>query len=474
MNYVSTRGGKGPDDVAPKGASPEVVALQGLAPDGGLYVPDVWPSYTASDLADIAAGGYADTVAKILSPFTGHSIVPDDLSALCHRAYGSFTEAEVTPLRQIAPGKYILELFHGPTFSFKDVALQFLGLYLGHLLGKSDQKLTIIGATSGDTGSAAIEAVKGVPGIDIVMLHPKGRTSEVQRRQMTTVLDPGVHNIAIDAGFDQCQRIVKTLLSDTSLRQGSRGERHISAVNSINWFRIAAQSVYYMRTAAKLDRGQGVTFAVPSGNFGNAFAAWVASRQGAPIANILAVTNANDIIAKVLNSGEYRPGQMVETISPAMDIQTASNFERLLFDLCDRKGARVSQLAGALETEGGYRLDPALLAEAQQLFSAATTDEAGTIAEMRRISDETGLTVDPHTAVALAAARNIDASEDRPVVIAATAHPAKFADAVVEATGQAPQMPDALVKLGELEERCTVLPDSADAVRDYILEHGLI
>ncbi|MBM6576715.1 threonine synthase [Microvirga sp. SRT01] len=460
MRYVSTRGSAPVLDF--RGAT-----LAGLASDGGLYVPETWPTLSAGEIANLAGLSYAQTAARIMTPFVGDSLTSDELLALCETAYGRFSHAAVTPLVQLGHDQWLLELFHGPTLAFKDVALQLLGLLFERFLTGTDQRLTIIGATSGDTGSAAIDAVAGRAGIDIFMLHPLGRVSDVQRRQMTTVLSPNVHNIAIEGDFDQAQALVKAMFADPALS----GRFTLSAVNSINWARLMAQVVYYFYAAVRLGAPErAVAFSVPTGNFGDVFAGYVAARMGLPVAKLVVATNVNDILHRALSAGDYSKGTVQQTATPSMDIQVSSNFERLLFDLGDRDGAALAAQMRGFDTSGSLRLTNAQREGASGLFTSARVDGDDMALAMRRTHDRTGHVLDPHTAIALAAAQRLEV--DAPVVTLATAHPAKFGDAVERATGVRPALPGRVGDLFEREERCVTLPATLAAIGGYVAEHA--
>ncbi len=457
MDLISTRGAAPTLDF--RGAT-----LAGLASDGGLYVPAHWPGLTAADLAGLRTSSYRDTAIRVLTPFVEGSLDTAALARLIDEAYGDFGHAAVTPLKQLDERHWLLELFHGPTLAFKDVALRLLGGLFGEFLGEG-ASLTIIGATSGDTGSAAIHAVAGRPGISIVMLHPEGRVSEVQRRQMTTVTAPNVLNVAVAGSFDDCQRIVKRLLNDPALRE----RRTLSAVNSINWARLAAQIVYYIYAAVRLGAPERpVSFAVPTGNFGDVFAGYVAARMGLPVGRLLVATNVNDILARALNAGDYSVGSVAPTATPSMDIQVSSNFERLLFDLSGRDGAAVAAMMQGFEASGRLDLSPAMRAEASRWFIAQRVDETAMQGALSWAWRTCGELIDPHTAVGLAAARANAARLDGPIVTLATAHPAKFPEAVERATGIRPTLPPAQRHLFDRAERYDRLPADLDTIRAYV------
>ena len=464
MKYVSTRG-----------AAPELsfddVLLAGLATDGGLYVPDAWPTMPPGWLKPFAGMKYEEAAFKVMRPFvandTGGAIADEDLLNIIETAYASFDVPEVAPLVELKDNVHLLELFHGPTLAFKDVAMQFLGRAFDHVLAERNQKVVIVGATSGDTGSAAIEAVRDKPNIDIVMLHPENRTSEVQRRQMTTVLSPNVHNVAIRGTFDDCQALVKAMFNDAPFRA-----RHgLSAVNSINWARVMAQVVYYVTSAAKLGApDKDVSFCVPTGNFGNVFAAYVARQIGVPIGQLLVASNRNDILTRFFETGSMTAGDVYATLSPSMDIQVSSNFERLLFELLDRDGAKTAETMRRFAETGRYDVAEGVLERALDIFDGARADDAETSDVMKRMHDDYGMLVDPHTAVGIKAVADKRRFADQPMIIASTAHPAKFADAVKAATGKTPQLPDRLTDLLSREERFSVLDNSLDAIEAFIDE----
>jgi threonine synthase len=437
--------------------------LAGLASDGGLYVPDVWPALPGDDVL-AACDSYAATAVAVLTPFVGADIGAADLDAMCRAAYSTFRHEAVVPLVQIGHGEWLAELFHGPTLAFKDVALQLVGRMFDHVLAARGERVTVVGATSGDTGPAAIEGVRSSDRIDIVMLYPRGGTSEVQRRQMTTLDAPNVRAVAIDGTFDDCQDLVKAMFNDAAFRQ----RHNLTAVNSINWARVMAQAVYYVTTARAL-RGP-ITACVPTGNFGNIFAGWVARRMGAPIADFIVASNANDILTRFVNDGDMSIRPVVATTSPSMDIQVSSNFERLLFEMNDRAGLRTAEQLARFRQAG--RLDlPTELRERWigGSFRAARFDDRQVAAEMRRVYDASGVLIDPHTATGTAAARRLAAERgDHPTVTMATAHPAKFPDAVEHATGIRPALPAHLADLLERAERTETLPNDLAAVEELV------
>ncbi|MCD2325135.1 threonine synthase [Sphingomonas sp. IC-56] len=460
MRYHSTRG-----------AAPLLgfrdVTLAGLASDGGLYVPEHWPQLSRDEIAGLSGLSYVETAVRVMLPFVQPDLDEDALRALCTAAYGRFAHAAVTPLVQLDAQHWLLELFHGPTLAFKDVALQLLGQLFEGFLAGGDTHLTIVGATSGDTGSAAIDAVAGRVGVDIFMLHPKGRVSEVQRRQMTTVLAPNVHNIAIEGSFDDAQALVKAMFNDSAFA----GRFRLSAVNSINWARLMAQVVYYFYAAVRLGGpDKPVAFSVPTGNFGDVFAGYVAAKMGLPVAKLIVATNVNDILHRALSTGDYSTGTVTPTAAPSMDIQVSSNFERLLFDLA---GASVSEQMRGFEAARAMQLTNAQRDGAAGLFTSASIDADTMNEAMRWAYADTGQILDPHTAIGLAAARASGLDPATPIVTLATAHPSKFADAVERATGVRPQVPSRIGDLHQREERYDVLPATFEAVTGYIAERAV-
>ena len=469
MDYVSTRG-------AAPALSFEGATLAGLAPDGGLYVPRVWPKLSRDDIAALAGQSYVETAVTVMRPFVAGSLSDEELRGLCQQAYGRFAHDAVTPLVQLDHQNWLLELFHGPTLAFKDVALQLLGLLFEEFLkegGRSADKLgplTIVGATSGDTGSAAIDAVAGRAKIDIFMLHPKGRVSDVQRRQMTTVRAPNVHNIAVEGTFDDAQATVKRMFGDPAMT----GRFAIGAVNSINWARLMAQVVYYFAAALQLGAPQRkVAFAVPTGNFGDVFAGYVAAQMGLPIERLIVATNVNDILHRALTSGDYSAGTVTPTAAPSMDIQVSSNFERLLFDLGGRDGQAMAAQVGTFEATKVMQLTNAQREGASRLFSSARADPDQMTQALRWAWENTGELLDPHTAIGLHAAREAGLPAHIPVVTLATAHPAKFRDAVERATGQRPELPLRIGDLFEREEKLVDLPGDYAAVAEYVAAHAV-
>jgi len=452
MRYISTRGQAAPQDFAD-------ILLAGLAPDGGLFLPEVWPQLSADEIFGFAGKHYTTVAFEILKRFVGDSFSDAELREDIQAAYSDFDAPEIAPLVSIGPKHYLLELFHGPTLAFKDIAMQVLGRLFARALAKKGGRATVVAATSGDTGSAAIAALGGLPNIEVFVMHPKGRVSEVQRRQMTTAPFANVHNIALEGTFDDAQTIVKQLFADKAFASAA----HLTAVNSINFARIAAQAVYYFTATAKLGKS---TFVVPTGNFGDVFAGEAAMRMGLPIEKLVVATNANDIVARGLNDGVYAPGSAQPTLSPSMDIQVASNFERALFEA---SGRDANWTRGAMEEfakNKSLTLPPKVLSELRSRYEAVCATDEETLATIERVSRITGRIIDPHTAVA--AARQLDQGRDTPTVILSTAHPAKFPDAVARATGQKVPLPPRLAALYDGVERVTVLPHDLGTVRGFI------
>ncbi len=447
MRYISTRGGAEPRDF-------EGVLLAGLAEDGGLFVPETWPEFSTAEWRALRGLDYPALAARIIARFTGPAFPEAALLPLCQAAYGTFAHPAVVPLVQLGPHLFAQELFHGPTLAFKDLALQLVGRLFEASLARRGGEIAIVGATSGDTGSAAIAACAGRPRIRIAILHPDGRTSEVQRRQMTTVLSPNVTNIAIAGSFDDCQDLVKSMFADAPFREGM----HLAAVNSINWARIAAQIPYYAAAALALGApDREVAFAVPTGNFGNVLAAWAARRMGLPIARLVVGSNRNNILARFLAANDMSLRPVVPSLSPSMDIQVSSNFERLLFELLDRDPQVTAATMREFRAGGRMPVADAAWRRATALFAGHAVDDDATLAEIRASEAATGYLVDPHTAVGMAAARAL-APQGIQTVVAATAHPAKFPDAIEAAVGRRPPLPSHLADLYDRQERYIRLP----------------
>jgi len=456
VRYVSTRG------QAPVLEFADVL-LAGLATDGGLYVPESYPRLPELAL-DVP---YAELAAAVMQPYVEGSVAPHVLASICADAYGGFRHPAVVPLVQLDTNEWICELFWGPTLAFKDVALQVVGRLFDHVLGIRGRRVTIVTATSGDTGGAAIDSALGRANIDVVVLFPNGRVSDVQRRQMTTVDAANVHAVAVDGTFDDCQDLVKAMFADASFREAVQ----LGAMNSINWARVMAQVVYYYSCARHLGGGLGgrpISFAVPTGNFGNILAGWVAAQMGLPVDQLVVGSNQNDILTRWLESGEMRTAGVVPSLSPSMDIQVSSNVERLLFELNGRDGAMTAGQMQRFRSTGSLALEPDQHAEVSARFSAARLNDEGTLAVIGEVYRSTGMLLDPHSAVGLHAARTCWRDRQVPMVSMATAHPAKFPDAVRQATGHHPELPDHLAGLLDLPEQFTVLPNDLVAVERFI------
>ncbi len=462
MRYISTRG-RAPE------LGFEDALLSGLARDGGLYVPAEWPHFDTARLEAMKALDYNGLALEVIRPFIGGAINDADLKAIIDKAYATFETPDVAPLVELEDGLFVMELFHGPTLAFKDVAMQLLGGLFDHVLKARGERVTIVGATSGDTGSAAIAACQGKDALDVYMLHPKGRVSEVQRRQMTTVIADNVYNLAVEGTFDDCQDLVKAMFNDAPFRD----RHHLSAVNSINWARVMAQIVYYFHAALHLGAPEkAVSFSVPTGNFGNVFAGYGAKQMGLPIKRLLVASNANDILARFFEAGEMRMDGVVPTISPSMDIQVSSNFERLLFDMLGRDGTRVTDTLKTFRDTGSFRVDKALLDKVRETFDGARYDDTETSETIRNVLESTGMLIDPHTAVGIAAATAAGKRErdGTPMVVLATAHPAKFPDAVEAASGVRPALPERLADLYERPEKAQDLDNDLAAIEALIDE----
>ncbi|MBI4724128.1 MAG: threonine synthase [Rhodomicrobium sp.] len=455
MMYVSTRGAAPP-------ASFREVLLAGLAPDGGLYMPASWPELPS--LPALPTGDYAAAAAHVMTPFTGGNPSHSELYGIMQDAYAGFDHPETAPLTQIGPDLFLLELFHGPTLAFKDFAMQVLSRLMERALKQTGAKATILGATSGDTGAAAVEAFRGREDIELFILFPHGRISGVQRKQMTAAAEDNVHPIAIEGTFDDAQNIVKALFGDREFRT-----RHaLSAINSINWARIVAQTVYYYTAAAKLGPASQPGFTVPTGNFGDIFAGFAAWKMGLPLGRLVIATNENDILVRAIDTGRYEPRTVMPTDSPSMDIQISSNFERLLFEESGRDAPFVVSSMASLREKGAFEIPPSVLEPVRQRFPAYRVTRNEAAAAMNRLFVDTGIIIDPHTAVGLAAAQREQAGTSNPMVVLSTAHPAKFPDAVKRAIGRVPELPAALQRCLMGRERFELLPNSAAAVAAYI------
>ena len=445
------------------------VLLEGLANDGGLYVPSHWPALAVPATTEPVERPYADVAFEVMWPFVQGSIAAADFAAIVADAYAVpdvFAAESVTPMTPLGSGMHLLELFHGPTLAFKDVALQLVGRLFDYELRARGERVTIIGATSGDTGSAAIEACRDRDALDVVILHPAGRVSEVQRKQMTTVLSPNIYNVAIEGTFDDCQDLVKAMFGDHDFR----AELRLSAVNSINWARIMAQIVYYVVAAERLGRRKGarLAFTVPTGNFGNVFAGYAAQAMGLPISRFVVASNRNDILTSFFTDGTMTIGEVHPTLSPSMDIQVSSNLERLLYELHERSGAAVEGMMQRFRAEGHVELEQRQRQRLRRHWVGTRVDDDETVATIRQVYGDHGIILDPHSAVAVAAAGRCGAPADDPMVILATAHPAKFPDAVERAIGVRPALPDHLADLLDREERFVTLPNDAEVVKAYV------
>jgi threonine synthase len=457
--YISTRG------EAPKLSFTEAL-LAGLAPDGGLYVPESMPHLTGETLRGFAGKPYVDVAQAVISPFLDATLPADAFKPMLEAAYASFRHKAVTPLAQIDDNLFVLELFHGPTLAFKDVAMQLLGRLMDRALKARGKRATIVGATSGDTGAAAIEAFRGLDQVDVFILYPHGRVSDVQRRQMTTVAADNIHAIALEGTFDDAQAILKRFFRNQPLRE----ELGLSGVNSINFARVVAQMVYYFTSAAVLGGPlRKVSFTVPTGNFGDILAGHMARQMGLPVEKLVVATNSNDILARALDRGRYEVRGVHATQSPSMDIQVSSNFERLLFDAIGRDATGIRGLMASLDQSGAFDIPPAALEKIREEFAAGTASEAETAGEIARTWRECEYILDPHTAVAVHVARNhLARNPATPMVALGTAHPAKFPDAVRAATGVSAPLPAHLADLFERKERFDVLPNDEQAIAAFI------
>lgn len=461
MKYISTRGKAPALDF-------ESVVLAGLASDGGLYVPETLPRFTMPEIAAMGTLDYRALALRVMYPFMGDALSEAEAKAIIDASYDSFRHQAITPLKQLDTNAWLLELFHGPTLAFKDVALQFLGRLVDFFLERRDERVVVLGATSGDTGSAALAGCAGRERMQSFILFPHGRVSEVQRRQMTSMSASNVHNIALKGTFDDCQDIVKTLFADADFRR----EHHLVAVNSINWARILAQVVYYFYAALRLGApAKAMRFCVPTGNFGDIFAGYIAAQMGLPIEKLIVATNRNDILQRCVSGGAYEMQGVHPTLSPSMDIQISSNFERLLFDLYGRDASAINALMAQFKANKSITLSPQAHSELQRQFAAQSCDDATTKAIIASVYAATGELLDPHTAVGIAAARACDdAANDAPMITLATAHPAKFPDAVKDASGIHPALPEHLADLFERKEHFDVLGNDIGAIKQFIAE----
>ncbi|MGF7159714.1 threonine synthase [Rhodoligotrophos appendicifer] len=464
MRYISTRG------KAPEIGFAEVVTT-GLAPDMGLYVPKDWPRFSEPQLSQLSGKSYQDIAFSVLQPFIGDDLSSGELKGCIERAYANFGHEAVAPLVQIGSRAWLLELFHGPTLAFKDVAMRLLSQLMDTINKRTARRVTIIGATSGDTGSAAIDAFRGSATVDIFILYPHGRISEIQRRQMTSVADSNVYTLAVEGTFDDCQALVKAMFADCHFNE----TLNLAGVNSINWARIIAQSVYYFTSALALGAPtRAVSYCVPTGNFGNIFAGYVAKCMGLPIRDLLVATNSNNILDRALQSGEYKIRGVHHTISPSMDIEISSNFERLLFEYYGRDPEKILSCMGGLRDHGSFSIDHEVLCSIRKEFASHAATEAETRAVIQLMLEKTGLLIDPHTAVGLAAAATLPSDDATPIITLATAHPAKFPDAVEDATGARPSLPERLADLLGRPERVVTFSRNLSDIQKYIAQNSRI
>jgi threonine synthase len=458
MRYVSTRGEAPSLDFVD-------VMLAGLARDGGLYVPELWPALGSATIESFAGKPYAEVAVEVIRPFVGDAIAEPDLARMAREAYGTFHHPAVAPLTELSPNLFVLELFHGPTLAFKDLAMQLVARLMDHVLHQRGERTTIVVATSGDTGGAAIEAFRGRSQTDLIVLFPQGRISDVQRKMITTAPDANVHALAIEGTFDDCQALVKAMFNHHAFRDRVR----LSGVNSINWARIVAQAVYYFTAAVALGGPhRKVAFTVPTGNFGDVYAGYVALRMGLPIDRLVVATNVNDILVRTFATGVYEIRDVVATTSPSMDIQVSSNFERMLFDAYGRNAPAVRASMGSLAQSRRFTISAHALKELRSLFSADRADEEEGAAEIRAWMREANYCVDPHTAIALAVAEKETRDPSVPMIVLSTAHPAKFSEAVKAACGFVPALPDRLADLAKRKERITVLSADQTTVERYV------
>ncbi len=460
MEYISTRGSAPSLDF-------EDATLSGLAADGGLYIPASWPKLSEAEIRQLQGLSYSDLAIQILSRFSGDCIPKATLESLVNSTYSNFYHDAIAPIKQLDHQLFLLELFHGPTFAFKDYALQMLGHFFEYFLAKNNQSCTILGGTSGDTGSAAIAGVRGLSSIELFMLHPKNRVSDVQRRQMTTVLDANIHNLAVEGTFDDCQNLVKALFNDLEFKS-----RHsLSAVNSINWARIASQVVYYFRAALMLGSpDREVSFSVPTGNFGNVLAGYVAKQMGLPIKKLIIGSNENDILTRFFETGTMARKGVRATLSPSMDIGISSNFERYLFELLDQDSDHLRQLMSEFSEHGHFSIDKTRLQRARQDFSAYRSSDKQTSIDMKAIHDSTGEVIDPHSIIGVSAAHQ-EQDSSTPIIVLGTAHPAKFPDAIKNALGIEIPLPKQAGNIFDLDEQYTTIKNDQSELKSFIVKH---
>jgi len=460
MKYISTRG------QAPELGFCDAV-MTGLAEDGGLYLPKTWPRLEKQQIGDFANKSYAHTAFEIIAPFVDGEIEEPVLREMIEQAYALFPHPSVAPIIELEPGHFILELFHGPTLAFKDIAMQLLARIVDHILAQRGQKATIVGATSGDTGSAAIEAFRNRKNIDIFILHPHGRVSDVQRRQMTTILDENVYNIALDGSFDDCQKLVKDMFLNVEFKKSVS----LTGVNSINWGRIVAQIVYYFTSAVAVGAPhRPVDFTVPTGNFGDIFAGYAAKQMGLNINKLVIATNSNDILHRALSSGTYQTSGVQPTQSPSMDIQISSNFERLLFEAGNKNSNEIRAKMNSLSQSGAFTLDEETLTNIVKSFAVGTSSEKETALAIKSTYEQSGYLLDPHSAVGVHVARQ-KMGANCPMITLATAHPAKFPDAVKAASSFFPSLPPMLSDIHDRSEKCERLANDPQIIQEYIRRH---
>jgi threonine synthase len=459
MKYISTRGS------APE-LSFEDTMLTGLARDGGLYVPKSLPTMSKADIRAMVGLSYEEIAFRVMRPFVGDSFSDEEFFEIIQRSYAGFGHTARAPLVQLDSNHFLLELFHGPTLAFKDFAMQLIGQMFQFALHRRDERVTIVGATSGDTGSAAIEAFRGLDAVDVFILYPHGRVSEVQRRQMTTPKEDNVHAIAVDGHFDDCQARLKDMFNDFEFRDSVR----LAGVNSINWARVLAQVVYYFSSALSLGApDRPVSFTVPTGNFGNVFAGYIAKRMGLPIDQLIVATNQNDILHRCLSTGKYEKDKVLPSLSPSMDIQISSNFERALFDAYDRDGSAVSQVMDDLLNKGGFSLSKGVSDKLNQYFASNSASDKETLETIKNSYSQTGELLCPHSAIGVHVAEKSRVPET-PMITLATAHPAKFPDAVEKASDLRPALPERMAGLYELSERFTRVDNDLTTLEDLVKE----
>ncbi len=459
LQYISTRGQSEPLNF-------EQAMLAGLASDGGLFVPDSWPSLEPAEFEAMSECSYEEVVRRVVQPFVGAAFSANQLSQLASESYEMFRHPAKCPLQQLDSGLFVLELFHGPTLAFKDFAMQMVGRMFDRILRRRNQRVTIVGATSGDTGSAAIEAFRGQGAADVFVLYPHGRVSEVQRRQMTTPVEGNVHALAVDGDFDDCQAIVKDMFNDAAFRQ----EMNLGAVNSINWARLVVQTAYFVAAGLALGAPhRKISFAVPTGNFGDVFSGYVAKQMGLPIEKLVVATNQNDILHRALNGGSYIKDRVHATDSPSMDIQVSSNFERALFEASGKNGSRVRNMMQRLG-QGGFHIEDDLMSGLRQHYSSGMATEEETRSSLQKVWKSTGQLVCPHSAVGIKVAQEFFEQGQTPMIAVATAHPAKFPDAVKRATGIHPSLPDAMADIFDRPERTTKVDNDLAQIQSLIRE----